>query len=618
MQRFMSSVRVMRAVVLIAPLLMVFAAGKTGALSTGFTYQGQLLQTGLPTDGTCDFQFGLFAVDSGGTASGTQTASPVNVTNGLFTVQLNNSGQLGANVFNGSDRWLQIAVRCPVGSGSYVTLSPRQQLTATPYALYAPTAGSAGGLSCSGCVTAGALGPGAVQPSNLAFTPGTLMSITAGTGLSGGTITTSGTISNSGVLSVGASAPLASSGGQNPSVSLTGTVPVANGGTGASTAAAARTSLGAAASGANADITSLSGITDAHGSTRVGLQALSVGGTGLNNTAVGRNALAANTFSGSNTAVGESALAANTGEGGNTAVGASALAANTANNNTAVGQNALGANNRGSFNTAMGSNALGANPNGSSNIAIGKDAGSSATSGSNDIYIGNTGTNESNTTRIGTAQTRVFIAGSNGAGITGGAPVYVNAAGQIGTVTGGSTRFTDNGDGTVTDHTTGLMWEKKTGTFGFSVDCSTTTCSSPQNVNNLYQWCQDGNHNGVCDHFGLYSDNPPDGGAFGDFLARTNGVLCDTCTGGLGGHTDWRLPTIAELKTIVDLSATGCGTGSPCINAIFGPTVPGYYWAATTLAADPRFAWLVPFGGLSPSYDFKPDGYYVRAVRGGL
>jgi hypothetical protein len=44
-------------------------------------------------------------------------------------------------------------------------------------------------------------------------------------------------------------------------VSLTGTVPVAKGGTGASTATSALTNLGAAASGANSDITSLSGIT---------------------------------------------------------------------------------------------------------------------------------------------------------------------------------------------------------------------------------------------------------------------------------------------------------------------------------------------------------------------
>jgi hypothetical protein len=591
-------------------------------LSPEFTYQGQLLQSGLPTGGTCDLQFSLYDAASGGSQLGsTQTTSPVSVTSGLFTVELNDSGQFGANVFDGSDRWLQIAVRCPVGSGSYVTLSPRQQLSATPYALYAPTAGSANGLSCSGCVSSSALGAGAVtatsiasgtiQQSNLAFTPGTVMSITAGTGLSGGTITTSGTISNSGVLSVGASAPLASSGGQNPSLSLTGTVPVANGGTGAGTAAGARTALGAAGSGANSDITSLSGITDVSGNTRLGLLALNPS-TGIQNTAVGKSALAANTFSGSNTAVGWSALAANTGSGGNTAVGASALAANTGARNTGVGSGALTAMSTGDDNAALGRNVLSNLTAGSSNIAIGSGAGGSLTSGSNDIYIGNAGANESNTTRIGTTQTKVFMAGISGVTSTGGAPVYVNASGQLGTSATAATRFTDNGNGTVTDHTTGLMWEKKTGTAGSSVSCPTlSACSDPRVVNNWYTWSNGGD--------GLLPGEAADGMVFTNFLERLNGRLCstDACTG-LGGHTDWRLPTIGELKSILDLSATGCGTGSSCINPIFGPTALDYYWAATTTPVDPKFAWHVNFSAGYINSINKTASYYVRAVRGGL
>jgi len=65
--------------------------------------------------------------------------------------------------------------------------------------------------------------------------------VNTGSGLSGGgTLALGGTLtlSNTGVLSVGASAPLASSGGSNPSISLTGTVPIANGGTGITTAPA--------------------------------------------------------------------------------------------------------------------------------------------------------------------------------------------------------------------------------------------------------------------------------------------------------------------------------------------------------------------------------------------
>lgn len=126
-----------------------------------------------------------------------------------------------------------------------------------------------------------------------------LASLTAGAGLTGGTITTAGTIAvafggqggGSGtadtvarsdhqhsnyVASVSAAAPLSSSGGNTPTISL-GTVGIGNGGTGANTAAAARTNLGAAASGANSDITSLSGL----GTPLSAAQ----GGTGLNTNA---------------------------------------------------------------------------------------------------------------------------------------------------------------------------------------------------------------------------------------------------------------------------------------------------------------------------------------------
>ena len=107
------------------------------ALGTAFTYQGQLSQGGNPVNGTADFLFGLFDSASAGAQIGvTQTAAVVNVSNGLFTVELD----FGSNVFNGDARWLEIAVRQPAGSGSYTPLSPRQALTAAPYALYARTA----------------------------------------------------------------------------------------------------------------------------------------------------------------------------------------------------------------------------------------------------------------------------------------------------------------------------------------------------------------------------------------------------------------------------------------------------------------------------------------------
>ena len=87
----------------------------------------------MPVSGPCDFQFGLFDAATGGTQVGsTQTASAAAVTSGLFTVPVS-----FGSVFAGDDSYLQVSVRCPAGSGSYVTLTPRQQLTATPNALFA-------------------------------------------------------------------------------------------------------------------------------------------------------------------------------------------------------------------------------------------------------------------------------------------------------------------------------------------------------------------------------------------------------------------------------------------------------------------------------------------------
>src|SRR5262245_29870857 len=81
-------------------------------LGTAFTYQGRLLQGSIPANGTSDFQFSLWGVATGGSQFGaTITLNDVMVTNGLFTVELNTSGQFGPNAFQGLAHWLQIAVR---------------------------------------------------------------------------------------------------------------------------------------------------------------------------------------------------------------------------------------------------------------------------------------------------------------------------------------------------------------------------------------------------------------------------------------------------------------------------------------------------------------------------
>jgi hypothetical protein len=113
------------------------AAGPS-QIGTAFTYQGQLLSSGAPVSGTCDFQFSLWdAVGSGTPPTGgnqvgsTQSAPSIPVSNGLFAVQLD----FGSGIFTGEARWLQTAVRCPAGSGTYTTLAPRQALNPVPYAL---------------------------------------------------------------------------------------------------------------------------------------------------------------------------------------------------------------------------------------------------------------------------------------------------------------------------------------------------------------------------------------------------------------------------------------------------------------------------------------------------
>ncbi len=129
---------------LIALVAAAPALGET-PLTTAFTYQGQLKQGGAPLEGTTDFQFTLWDAagsgnpPTGGTQVGVvQAINALQVTAGLFTVTLNAGGEFQGNAFNGSARWLQIAVRSPAGGGVFTTLAPRQPLTGAPHALALP------------------------------------------------------------------------------------------------------------------------------------------------------------------------------------------------------------------------------------------------------------------------------------------------------------------------------------------------------------------------------------------------------------------------------------------------------------------------------------------------
>jgi len=127
-----------------------------------------------------------------------------------------------------------------------------------------------------------------------------------------------------------------------------------------------------------------------------------------------------------------------------------------------------------------------------------------------------------------------------------------------------SSAFIDNGDGTVKDTSTGLMWQQ---------------------------------------------DTAPDM-TWQEALAYCEGL-------DLGDHTDWRLPTINELRSLVDFSRC-----NPTINTTYFPnTVLFNYWSSTTYVGSRSYAWRVYFKDVynypNNHWGNKVNTFYVRAVRGG-
>lgn len=137
--------RLTTALALLALAAFILQPSPVHAQGTAFTYQGRLNAGGGPANGSYDLTFALFSVGSGGSAvAGPLTNSATGVTNGLFTATLD----FGSGVFNGTSYWLQIAVRTN-GIGSFSTLTPRQPVTPTPYAIYSENSGGVNNSSIS-------------------------------------------------------------------------------------------------------------------------------------------------------------------------------------------------------------------------------------------------------------------------------------------------------------------------------------------------------------------------------------------------------------------------------------------------------------------------------------
>jgi hypothetical protein len=117
-------------------MLIVLCAGTVQAQTTAFTYQGRLTDAGSPATGQYDLEFRVFDAAVLGNQLATLQLDNVQVTGGVFTVRLDYGG-ITPTLFNGAARFIEIGVRPGGSSGAYTTLTPRQEVTSTPYAIQA-------------------------------------------------------------------------------------------------------------------------------------------------------------------------------------------------------------------------------------------------------------------------------------------------------------------------------------------------------------------------------------------------------------------------------------------------------------------------------------------------
>ncbi len=168
---------------------------------------------------------------------------------------------------------------------------------------------------------------------------------------------------------------------------------------------------------------------------------------------------------------------------------------------------------------------------------------------------------------------------------TGQSTVYVTD--DDGDIQAGATlSYMDNGDGTITDLNTGLMWEKK------------SNDGTIHDKDTAYNW-----DDAFAVHVaGLNDPNAP-----------------------FAGHTDWRMPNVKELQSIIDYEADSPSVdpvfNSGCVAACTVTTcscTQSVYWSATSSAGIPMLAWVMDFSNGDVFGDHKSLSVFsVRAVRGG-
>jgi len=125
--------RTMFSIVLAASLAASASSTLAQSNTNGFvSYQGVLETGGAPFTGTANLQFRLFVNSGGGTPLVTRSVNNVAVADGLVNAEV----EFGQAAFaNQADLWLEVAVQAPAGVGSFVTLTPRQRLTSSVFAM---------------------------------------------------------------------------------------------------------------------------------------------------------------------------------------------------------------------------------------------------------------------------------------------------------------------------------------------------------------------------------------------------------------------------------------------------------------------------------------------------